>query len=518
MEVITKQIETKQIEKRLVDQFVLDEDYNVPDSKNDVAKIVLSEGRIRVDEVKPVENYLRVQGVVLFQVLYVTEGYEPNYNSLEGKIPFVEMVYTENGNLNCEVKNAQVDLHVHLIHSRKLQVKAMVELQVESELQKLEELPMDVDSDFSIYKKQYPLELLALHTSKKDTYRIKEELTLSGTKESIGKILWTDIANRKLDTKLVMDELQLTGELLVFCFYESPDGKIDWFEQVVPYQGRMMCNGASEEMYHHVQANLEEMQVEPRVDEDGEMRIIGLEGTLQLAIAIYEEEQMELLEDLYSLERNCIPEMREFEYEQLVLQNQSKCKVMERLSLPELRNDVLQICHSTGAIRIEHMEKREDGILVDGVLHIGFLYVKANDNMPFDTWQGVVPFSHLIECNCEDLNLRYHISAILEQLSITLQGGDEIEVKAALGFHGFFKKSEKKEMIWNIKEEAIAIEEIEKRPSVIGYIVKENDDLWSLAKRYSTTVDAIKEVNDVSQETLKAGDRLLIFKENMSIL
>ena len=37
-------------------------------------------------------------------------------------------------------------------------------------------------------------------------------------------------------------------------------------------------------------------------------------------------------------------------------------------------------------------------------------------------------------------------------------------------------------------------------------------------KRYNTSVDAIKEINNISGEKVKPGDRLLIFKENMSIL
>ena len=310
----------------------------------------------------------------------------------------------------------------------------------------------------------------------------------------------------------------MTGELLVFCFYESPDGKIDWVEQAIPYQGRVDCYGVDETMYHHVQANLEDVHADVRVDEDGEMRIVGIEGTLKLYIDIYEEEKMDVLEDVYSLEKNCIPKMEEVSYEQLVLQNQSKCKVMERLSIPELRNEVLQICHSSGTIQIDRMDMREDGIYVEGALYIRFLYVKANDNMPFDTWQGAVPFSYLIECNNMADNIKYHISSTLEQLSITLQGGDEIEVKAVLVFCGFFKRAGKIDMIQNIMVEPLCMEEIEKRPSIVGYIVKEGDDLWTLAKRYATSMEAIQEVNGVTEEKLKPGDRLLIFKENMSIL
>ena len=518
MEVITRQIETSQVQRKLVNQFMLDEDFNVPDNKDDVEKIIASEGCVKIDDVKPMDNYLRVQGKVEFHILYVGEGIEPNFSCLEGKIPFEEMVYVEGADKNLDVKTARVEVSVNLIHPRKTRVKAMVEMQIESETVRLEEIPTDVEEAKGMYKKRQPLDLLKLHTSKKDTYRIKDEITLSGTKESIGVMLWSDIANRKLDTKLAVDELQLLGELLVFCFYESPDGKIDWIEQTVPYQGRVECYGVDETMYHHVQANLEDVHADVRVDEDGEMRVIGIEGTLRLYIAIYEEEQFDVLEDVYSLEKNCILERKEMEYEQLVLQNHSKCKVMERLSIPELRNDILQICHSSGAIRMDRMEKREDGILAEGALYISFLYVKANDSMPFDTWQGVVPFSHLIECNTEGEDLKYHISAMLEQLSITLQGGDEIEVKAALAFHGFFKHVGKADMIQSIRTEPLSIEEVEKRPSIVGYIVKEGDDLWTLAKRYSTSVDAIREVNEMTADHLKEGDRLLIFKENMSIL
>ena len=519
MEVITKQIETNQIEKSVTDQFMLDEDFNVPDSKGDVARIVMSEGWVQIDETKPTENYLRVQGKVEFKVLYVAEGYDPNFCCLEGKIPFVEMVYVEDGaDRNLEMKRVHTELNVSMVHSRKLRIRAMVELELLSESQRIEDIPTDVESNCNVYTKQNQMELLKLHTSKKDMYRIKEELTLAPTKETIGAMLWTDIANRRLDTRLGDGELQIIGELLVFCFYESPDGKIDWVEQTLPYQGKIECYGVEDTMYHHVQANLEEVHADVRMDEDGETRVIGIEGTLQLYIAVYEEEQMEILEDLYALDRNCVLETKDVEYEQLILQNHSKCKVMERLAIPELNNEVLQICHTSGAIQVDCTEMREDGILAEGALHISFLYVKANDTMPFDTWHGVVPFTHLIECNETGPELRYHLSTTLEQLSVTLQGGDEIEVKAALAFHGFFKKVGKTAMIQDVKEETMDLKEIERRPSIIGYIVKEGDDLWSLAKRYSTTVDAIKEMNNMTGEKPKAGDRLLIFKENMSVL
>ena len=62
------------------------------------------------------------------------------------------------------------------------------------------------------------------------------------------------------------------------------------------------------------------------------------------------------------------------------------------------------------------------------------------------------------------------------------------------------------------------MEEMEKRPGIVGYIVKNGDDLWDLAKKYMTTEESIQEMNGLESDKIKAGDKLLIFKENMSIL
>lgn len=200
------------------------------------------------------------------------------------------------------------------------------------------------------------------------------------------------------------------------------------------------------------------------------------------------------------------------------MQNHSKCKVSERLSLPEIKDSILQVCHSSARIQIEHMETEETGIRIDGVLHLYFLYVKADDTVPFGVWQGMVPFSYLLESNETAANMNYDITCAVEQLSIGLLGSDEIEVKAVLAFNSFLRCPV---VIKNIEEAeytSMDMEELTKRPGIVGYIVKDGDDLWSLAKTYSTTKEGIMEVNELTSEEIKSGDKLLIFKENMSIL
>lgn len=48
--------------------------------------------------------------------------------------------------------------------------------------------------------------------------------------------------------------------------------------------------------------------------------------------------------------------------------------------------------------------------------------------------------------------------------------------------------------------------------------MKKEDKLWDLAKKFMTTEEGIMEVNNLEQTTIKEGDKILIFKENLSIL
>ncbi len=520
MELIKKKVRTNILGKTVIDQFMIDDDYNVPDAKSDIGRVVSGEGTLKVEEVRRVENYLRVTGKLYFKVLYVTDAGDPSLASLDGKLPFEEVVYIEEEDGgDYVVQVARIEFSASLIHSRKLAIKTMAEIAVHTEKTVDEETTVDVEEDEErLFKKQRPLELLELHTNKRDIYRIKEEITIPGTKENIGTLIWTDVELRKLDTKLAQDALELTGELQVFCFYESQEGKTDWVEQTVPYEGRIECMGADERLYHHVYNELTDVNVEVRMDEDGEMRCLGVEATLEMRILLYEEEKMELLEDVYSLDQECVPQTRDVLYEELILQNHSKCKIAERLNLPELKEEILQICHSGGGLQVENMKVVPEGVQIEGVLHVNFLYIKANDAVPFDMWQGMVPFSYLLESGRPCPNMRYDITYGVEQLAVDLSGSDEVEIKAVVAFRSFLRCPIKTEVITDLTFQPFDEAQMGKRPGIVGYIVNKGDDLWSLAKRFYTTVEGIMEINDMSSNEIKEGDKILIFKENMSIL
>ena len=123
MEYQKKEIRIFQNGRTVNDQFYIDGDYNVPEAKRDVGKIILSNGMLRVEEMKQVESYLKVSGKLEFKVLYMADEMVPVPASLEGRIPFEEMIYLEQepeGNLVLQNGHSRIFAIIRISCSWKL--------------------------------------------------------------------------------------------------------------------------------------------------------------------------------------------------------------------------------------------------------------------------------------------------------------------------------------------------------------------------------------------------------------
>lgn len=114
--------------------------------------------------------------------------------------------------------------------------------------------------------------------------------------------------------------------------------------------------------------------------------------------------------------------------------------------------------------------------------------------------------------------MKYDVTFAVEQLAVDLAGNDEVEIKAVVAFRSFMRKAEKIQMVTEAALVDYEKEERMNQPGIVGYIVKDGDDLWSLAKKYSTTEESILLNNELLSKELKTGDKILIFRESLSIL
>lgn len=132
MELLKKYIHMSREKGDAMSQITLDDDFNVPDAKPDVIRIIMDKGEIRLEETNITTDHVWLKGTLKFSMLYRSDQDSGKIDSLTGEIPFQESLVIDGvseydtAKISWEVE----DLSLGIINSRKVSVKALVLLKV----------------------------------------------------------------------------------------------------------------------------------------------------------------------------------------------------------------------------------------------------------------------------------------------------------------------------------------------------------------------------------------------------
>ena len=558
LELVKKNIHMNRFKNNVATQVTLDDDFIVPDTMDDMARVILSSGDIQIESVKNQSERVLVKGKLNFQILY--RKAEGGFQTMAGHIPFEEPINIS----GLEEKDYLgiswdlEDLTASMINSRKVSVKAIVTLVIRVETLYDAEAAVDVvesnmdrrdesgwntgdmdgggwtasryDSEgyneknvqepagaeasggMEILRRQADVAVIAVR--RKDTYRIKEDISLSGSKPSIEQILWSEIRLRGTTTKPLDGRVHVEGEVMIFAIYtgEGENIPVQWLEESIPFAGEVELPESVEGMVPSISVRLVHKELEAKPDYDGEMRDLELDAVLELDMKLYEEQQIELLGDFYSNSRELELESGEVFFDRLLSKNTGKCRIAEKVDLKS-GDRVLQICHNDGTVKIDDVEIQEDSLQIDGVLEVSLLYLTSDDSEPVRAETALIPFHYEAETPGITPDSVYQLNTVLEQMTAVMAGGDMVEIKGVISLDILVLQPVKEPVILGVKESPLDLEKLQELPGITGYIVQPGDRLWDIAKRFHTTRKQVIEANGLPGEQVRPGDRLILVKD-----
>ncbi len=521
MELVKKQIHMNRWKGNVTTQVTLDDDFIVPDTMDDMAQVLLDSGEVQIESVKNQGERVLVKGKLEFSVLY--RRAEGGLQTLGGSIPFEEAINVpgleehDDVSLNTELE----DLSTGMVNSRKLGVKAIVtlEVRVESlyEADAAAAIAAEGDEmaeDTGVLQQKQTITLADIAARRKDTYRIKEQLSLPGNKLNIGQMLWKEMRLGGVSVRPGDGRMGLEGTLEVFVIYagEGDEAPVQWWEETIPFSGEVELAQAEEEMIPMVKVRLAHKDVEARPDYDGEMRDLDVDAVLDLDMKLYEEQQVELLSDVYSMDQELVPITKEACFEQILMKNSCKCRAGEKFSL-EPSERILQICHSDGTVKIDEITAGENQLVVDGAVEVTLLYLTSDDSAPIQSTVRAVPFHCTAEVPGIQKDSVYQVIPSLEQLTAAMMGGDSVEIRASVALDILVMQPACETVITDVEEQPLDLKKLQEMPGIVGYIVQPGDSLWKIAKKFHTTVESIMAMNDLTDDVIHPGTRLILVKE-----
>ena len=300
MELLMKNIHMCRQGKQAGLPVTLEEDFNVPDVRPDVEQIIQSKERIVVEQTRAENGRVVTAGFLEVSILYMDDTKDRQLHRLDTKLPFDERIAMEGleqgetVRLSCTAE----DVNVALINSRKLSVRAV--LGFEASVEEIYDMSAaaDIRSDVLVIKQRRKLEMMQIEVQKKDILRLKEEAGIPSGKPNIREILWENIQLRSCRAVQRQEKLSVQGKLFMFVLYRGDDetGSMQWSEQVLPFEGELECGGCSEEMIQDIDMSLAQVELQAREDTDGELRLLHMEGVIELEIRLYRNEEAEILE------------------------------------------------------------------------------------------------------------------------------------------------------------------------------------------------------------------------------
>ena len=506
MELKKESMQILREKSRAKSQVTFDEDFNVPDAKPDVGRLIQHKGRIIMEDVRLADGKGILRGDLQVDVLYVGEE-SGIISSLTAKLPFEETLNLKdivNGDKMC-LKWEIEDLTLRLIHSRKLNIKALVTFYAAVDETEQIRLPVALDvTDISVRKKQ--VRFLGLTVHKKDTFRIKDEYTIASNRPDISGLIWYTMDIRGLDLKPEENIVKARGELTVFVLYESEDTEtpVQWLEYSLPFSREVECPDCTEELIPDIEVSVMHQSLEVKPDADGEERIFVSDVVLELDMKFFREEECSMVTDVYTPLRECIPEGKNEVLERLLVRNFSRCRITDRIQVKETQ----------GKVKIDKTRIVENGVQADGVVMLKILYIIGNDSMPFYSMEAMIPFSHVVEARGIRPDSSYRLKAELEQLSAAMADGNEIEIRASVGLNLLAVIREPVFIIDKVEEKPLDMKKIQAMPGILIYMVKPGDELWDIARKYHTSIEEICTLNGLKEnQEPSPGTPLLVVKK-----
>lgn len=516
MEIAEKQLKTTAVKAEKQIQITLDEDKNVPDAKIDIDKIILAKGNIKIQESEIMVDRIRVDGVLEGEILYYGNDGNSRCDVMDFSINFEEYFHMESviPTDHVSIVPELEDLNITLINSRKVGIRAVLNFMISAASGKEMEAIADANGD-GVQTLHKTLSMTQLVVDKKDIVRMKEEVVLPANKPNIYEPLWSYLEFQKVESKIYDHKIGIQGELHIFLLYlgEEEHMPLQFVEWELPVKTELECYECMEGMVGHIGYRITNRNLEVKPDVDGEIRVLSAEIGLELDLKVYEEEEMQILDDVYHWKKELIPHYEPFIFQRLIAKNAAKMKLNQRISLNQNQGKILQILYMDGSCKSDEMEIVNGGVQVEGVLDGVVLYLTSDDNMPIGSMPVMIPFSYTIEAKGIQPEDHFRIHATLDQLNAVFLDGDEIEVKAEICFDMIALSSEEVKAMLQIEEKELDLKKLQQMPGIIGYIVKPGDNLWKIAKHYYTTIDSIRKLNEEIVDEVKPGNRLIIMKE-----
>lgn len=495
-----------QIMEQKNESVIVEGDSIIPDIKPDILSAISTSGTVCIYKKEILEGKVRIDGSIDAYIMYLADDENGGVRSINSSINFTQLIDMEKAKTDM-ILDTQVTLksiECRVINGRKISTKAILDIGVKVSSNENVDIINHVKlKDIQTLTKD--LSINSLIGSGSTKVYAKDTLVLDNI-DNLAEVMKADIRIINKDTKISYNKVLAKSDMSVKILYLTDDNRICSVENVIPVMGFIDIPDIAEENICDVKYEIKNLLIKPNNVEE---HSIYVEAELEIFCEVYKNQEVSLIQDLYSPSTNLIFTQKQIKVMQSKETMQGTCNIRENQQIAGLQGN--QIYDVAVNAEIKKQTLLNDRILYEGELKLNFIYAGANHS-GVDTKLITIPFNFNMDFNGVNVNSTIDTSIEIGMQDFVVTSDEKIDVKVDLIFITTLFKNADVRIIDDVKED-------ENRNinsySMIIYFVKPGDTLWKIAKRFGSTVEEIARVNGIELiDKLNVAQQLFIPRYN----
>lgn len=485
----------------------VDLDFSLPDYCPDIQKILKCQIDPRITGRNISGDRLDIEGIAIINLIYLdaekltvhccehTSPYSASFNLKTTPQDAIVFTKTKLEYVNCRAVS-QRRLEIHGAFS----VCAKVNCKVENEV------VCGISGD-GIEEKKKVFNASSIIGLGQQQFSINEVVAHGSSVPNVEALIRSSASIVLVDYKTVSNKIIINAEVILNMLYISniETGETEKSQYTVPISQIVDIEGITDDCKPDIKVDILNHDINLRNDSDEE-DLLSLEAKLVISAVAYETKEVEVLNDVYSIDYEVEPQ---YENKTIVnLYNYINDTYSDKNTVELSDSGVSEIIDVWNEMISVSSEVNDGKLLFKGKLNVCVLAMD-NEGVPFYS-ERVVNFEHEHVWDNKPENIRCDENVSLITLNYNNSGSGSIEVKTEIRIEAFIYVEESFKSIVDISIDEEQLPKRGKDEALTIYYAEKGESLWEIARRYRTSVSSIKAENDLEEEVLENRRMILI--------
>ena len=486
-------------------------DYVLPDYYPDIFRLVRC-------EVIPVITEWAVSGDRLsyglrcsIRILYCSEN-DAILRCVEQTRSFQKTVELGRTCDKLEIKLSPKTDHINFraVNKRRLDIRGAVSVKVAVTCESPQEVISDV-SGMNVQLRRTPVRAAVSRLTADKQLRISEETELTAAQPPVISIINCRCSLSDCEKKLISGKLLAKGEVgidLLYSCEKDGTGALEPMSFSLPYSQIIDIDGIDDTYDCSVLAEVTACEITPAAGKDGENRILRCELELRLLCRCVKAETIMVGTDAYSTVYPCEATVSETGAEQLPAAYNENFRHTAKLAEgDEVPANIYSVWVTPKNI---NTHTGEDGrsVVMSGMLTYSMAVRDKSGMIAMPDKDET--FEETIAIGDEIGDSAVSADVTSKEVSYNISSDGVLTAKADISAKIYVSGSAKLNALTGITVDSSVKKERDGDYAIKLYFGVPGEDVWSIAKRYSTSVSAIMEENELDGDKLRSGGMLLI--------